>query len=190
MRIGILHREDIANVNKLSGVPYYMVNSLRRHFPDIVFIGPDTSRLTKLIEDLGKAVNKIFFPLLGKRFLTDHNRLLVWRLSKVFQPRVDAIQCDLIYAPLASVELASVHTRTPVVYLSDITWAKIVNYYPATSNLSERTKAEGFRIETEAMEKSAALIFPSRWAADSAVNDHGVDPIPRPRARLRRQLCA
>jgi glycosyltransferase involved in cell wall biosynthesis len=175
MRIGILHREDIASVAKLSGTPYFMVNSLRRHFPDIVFIGPDKSRLTRLIEFLVKAINRLSIALLGKRFLTDHNRFLRWRLSKVFQPLVDRAKCDLIYAPFASIELAAVRTHTPVIYLSDITWAKIVDYYPATTNLSGWANAEGFRIETEAMRKSAALIYPSRWAADSAVNDHGMD---------------
>jgi glycosyltransferase involved in cell wall biosynthesis len=176
MRIGVLHREDVSNVTKLSGVPYHMVSSLRRHFPNLVFLGPDNSRLTQTIENVGKAINRLSVLLLGKRFITDHNRILLWRLSRVFQPRVDSSNCDLIFAPLASVELASIQPDVPVVYLSDITWAKIIDYYPATSNLSKWTQREGFQIETQAMQRADALIFPSKWAADSAVDEHGINP--------------
>jgi glycosyltransferase involved in cell wall biosynthesis len=174
MKIGFLHRDDVADVTKLSGTPFYMAKALEEHVGTVVFLGPDTSLLTKAIVFLGKACNVISLRITGKRIASDHHRWLSMRLAKQFSGRIAAAGCDVLFAPMASAELAYLETSIPVVYLSDLTWAIILDYYPGASNLYGWAAREADRLESAAMHRANALIYPSQWAIESAIHDYAI----------------
>jgi glycosyltransferase involved in cell wall biosynthesis len=173
MRVGFLHRFDARDKRSWSGILYSMAKALEPYVGEIVYLGPDNSFTTKFIIDNTARLNRVWTKLTGKALFTDHNRVLSKRLARVFERRIAQFPCDIIYAPVASVEIAYLKTDIPIVYLSDITWAQIVDYYPAFSSLSATGKAEAERTESAAIANASASIFPSQWAVDGACNHYG-----------------
>ena len=82
--------------------------------------------------------------------------------------------CDVLFAPMQSVALSALNTAIPIVYLSDATYRIMVNYY--WTNIPKRDIHALDIIEKKAMDKSNALIYPCRWAAQSAINDYKQNP--------------
>ena len=76
--------------------------------------------------------------------------------------------CDVIFAPMQSIAVSVIKTDKPIVYFSDATYPLMWNYYwfnvPNTDVLAFE------RLEKQALDHSAALVYPSRWAADSAIH--------------------
>jgi glycosyltransferase involved in cell wall biosynthesis len=82
---------------------------------------------------------------------------------------------DLLIAPAAATELALLPpTSAPVVYVTDATFALLHGYYAAFSDLGPRSVREANAIERAALHRATVIVYPSEWAADSAVRDYGV----------------
>ncbi len=176
LRIGFVHRFDARNIRSWSGTFYFMSKALEAHVGDVIYLGPDDSAGTKFIIDNVARVNRMWERITGKILATDHNRILSRRLGRFFERRLKQLQCDVLFAPVASVEIASLRTNVPIVYYTDITWAAIVDYYPEFSAVSKFGRAEGERIEAAAIRCAKASVYPSEWAVDSACNHYGAAP--------------
>ncbi len=173
LRIGFVHRFDARNIRSWSGIFYFMSQSLNANVGEVVYLGPDNSPGTRFIVDNVARFNRVWRWLTGKSFATDHNRLLSNRLGRFFEKRIQESPCDILFAPVGSVEIASLRTNLPIVYYSDLTWAQIVEYYPDYSSICAFGQAEGERIEAAAITRAAASVYPSEWAVDSACNHYG-----------------
>ena len=176
MRIAIVNRDDIGNISASSGYPYFMAKALQNHVGEIEFLAPDRSLQTRIVEKAGRGLNRASFKLLHRRLAGDQNTVLSLRLAHVFGSRLSRSHFDVIFAPNASVELANLKTTIPIVYSSDQTWANMVNYYNNTSSLFDFADREAERIEAAALRNSNAALFPSAWAANTAVNHYGISP--------------
>jgi len=176
MRIGFIHRFDARNFRSWSGTFYFMAQALETHAGEVVYLGPDLTGGTEFIINCAYHVNRLLHKLTGKRWVTDHNRILSWRLASVFKRRLEKSNCDILFAPAASIEIAHLKTNLPIIYFSDITWADIVDYYPQYSSLSSFARAEGEHIEAAAIRRAAAAVYPSEWAMNGACNHYGASP--------------
>ena len=176
MRIGIVHRFDVDNVRALSGFPYYMLRALEKHVGEVVVLGPENSFRTVAIEKAGKVLNRVGYSTFGRRFSSDHNRVLSNRLAHTFAARIIQAQCDVVFAPVASGEIAFLSTEIPIVYFTDITWNSIVDYYPTISSFWGFSREEGERIEAAAIANASAVLCPSQWTEKSLVEHYKADP--------------
>jgi glycosyltransferase involved in cell wall biosynthesis len=174
MKIGFLQRVDVRNVKALSGVPYYMARALERNAGEVIYLGPDNSLFSRLIEKAGLAASRCTYAVFGKRLSPDHNRLLSKRLAEVFRAAIQKSDCDVIFAALASTEIAFLKTDIPIVYVTDQNWADIVDYYPGSTSLFDIAKREGEIIEALALGSCKSLIYPSAWAANTAHMHYGI----------------
>jgi glycosyltransferase involved in cell wall biosynthesis len=174
MKIGMLHRSNLAEVRSLSGVPYFMAKALQEHVGDVAYISLEDSFLTKAIEFTAKVLNRLSYATLRRHIATDHHRILSKQLGRAFGPRVQLSGCDVLFAPVASVEIAYLSTSIPIIYYSDLNWFDIVDYYPGCSSLFEFSRIEGEIIDAAALSKSSALIYPSEWAAKTAIEHYNV----------------
>jgi glycosyltransferase involved in cell wall biosynthesis len=102
-------------------------------------------------------------------------------LSQVEAQIIEA-DCDFIFAPIASREIALINTTTPVIYASDST-AKLfcqeqhyTHVQGKQSKLSQETLEQIELFDAIALTKAQHIIYPSQWAADSAIDDYGVAP--------------
>jgi glycosyltransferase involved in cell wall biosynthesis len=176
LKIGFVHRFDARKISSWSGIFFFMAQALEAHVGDVVYLGPDSSAGTKFIIDNTARVNRYWERLTGKSLATDKNRVLASRLARFFERQIEASPCDILFAPVASVEISSLNTRLPIVYFSDITWKQISDYYPEFSGISAYGRSEAERIEAAAIHRANACVYPSEWAAASARSDYGSLP--------------
>lgn len=167
-RIAFLTSGDARSRRLWSGTPYYMAQALQKHVGEVHYLGPVNLK-RKII---GKAVNKICSLFLRKTY--DHTHSIFWAkgYARAFLSRLEE-GVDLIFAPAASGEIAFLETKIPVVYTSDATFALINNYYPGFHRLLKRSVYEGNLLEQAAIKKSSLLLYPTQWAAKSALSDYG-----------------
>jgi glycosyltransferase involved in cell wall biosynthesis len=114
--------------------------------------------------------------LSGRRYNVAHSLLLSARYARLIEARLRQQPYDVIFAAVASTEIACLRTRIPIVYLSDGTFALLHNYYPWLTNLSSVSVWEGHRVERSAIAKARILLYPTDWAARSAIHDYGAAP--------------
>ncbi len=168
IRIGLLHRFDAQDVRSWSGTLYFMAKALQEHVGEVTFLGPDKTAQTKFAFDTIGRINRIAKLVLGKSLISECNRFCSRRLAAFFESQLLNADVDVLFAPVASTEIAYLKTDIPIVYLSDITWKNIIGYYPEFSLLSSLAKHEGENIEMRAIQKAKAVVYPSAWPAQTA----------------------
>lgn len=174
MRIGIVQRDDSRDVLASSGTLYFMAQALERHVGEVVHLGPDTSFTSKALLRGGQIANRLAQAVFRKRISPIHQRALTLHAARLFAPRIAAAQCDVLFAPFASVEIAALRTPVPIVYHTDMTWADAVGYYAIYTALFPFAHAEGERIQQAALDKATASVFPSAWAARTVVEHYRI----------------
>ena len=170
-RIAIVSAEDTRSRQAWSGSPFYMAAALERHVGDVVHLGPVTSP----VELAAKVRNRIAKQVTGRGVPYQHSRSVAADYARIVRRRLrDAGAVDLIFAPAAATQLALLETDIPVVYTSDTTFQLMRDYYPGFSGLDDAYADGGNDIERRALHRSAAVIYPSEWAARSARTFYGV----------------
>jgi glycosyltransferase involved in cell wall biosynthesis len=173
LRVAYLTVNDPHDKKSWSGTEYSMLKSLERHCGEVTAIGPLKMFLRPTI---GKIINRVLKTLGGPTHLYTHTTSLSKKLGKMAEERLARTPSDVIFAPAGSVPLAHLKTGTPIVYLSDTTFHLMSNYYHDFSSLSLRNASMANEIERLAILGAQRIIYPSAWAARSAVEDYGADP--------------
>lgn len=172
-RIAILSSLDTSSRRAFSGTPYYMAQALDKHCGSVVHLGPARS----WIEAAGEMGNRFARRLFGRGIALDHSQALARDYARIFAKRLrDEGPFDLIFAPAASTQIALLETDIPIIYASDATFELMRDYHQDFSDISEAYAAKGNEIERRAIHKAAAVTYPSRWAACSAISDYGASP--------------
>ncbi|MBD3367656.1 MAG: glycosyltransferase [Candidatus Eisenbacteria bacterium] len=172
MRIAFLTTGDPRRRDFWSGTPYSMLHSLRRRCGEVVPLGPLRSVTREVVRACVGARNR----LTRGRFDHTHSRVVARAYARAAGRRLSEGRYDIIVAPAASEAVAYLETDLPIVYLSDATFRLMVDYYPAFSSLTRASLSQGEEIERRAIERSCAVVHPTRWSARSVVEDYGADP--------------
>jgi len=149
-----------------------MFAALKEHAGQVEVISQKRSSLVKIVSKLNYYVGRIF----KAEFALSQNVILSMAYGRQFTPHADPAKYDVLFAPLASNEVAYLNTSVPIVYLSDATFKALENYYFSVDSVSNLYRKQGTYLETRAIEKSSALVYCSNWAADSAKKDYGATP--------------
>lgn len=172
LKIAFLTATDARDKSSRSGTLYYMAKALEKHCGDVYYLGPLNSRMEKLT----RFFNNLSLAIFKKSYAYEHSLLLSWSYAGIIREKLKGEDFDVIFAPVASTELASLSTDIPIIYTADATFNLISNYYPDYfSGQLEISGKEGNLIEQSAIEKADLLLYPTSWAANSAVNDYKVD---------------
>jgi glycosyltransferase involved in cell wall biosynthesis len=163
-KILFLSSFDPADRKKLSGVSYFIYDTLIKDFETVDVLGPVQIRgfLNSII---GRIVRKL--PV---RYNLEHSYFLAYLYARAFRKLLNSHSCDIILAPRASSEIALLRTSIPIFYYTDTTFHSLYNYYEWFSGFSALSVWEGNRIEKKALDNASACIFTSEWAAKSALN--------------------
>lgn len=173
MRIAYLTSDDPNDKKSWSGTNYYMLQALKNAGADAHPMGPVQNPL----KPFGQVVNKISRSLMGKRYNYRHSLLYSKQYARIFKNKLRREgPFDLIFAPAASTEIAYLDTDIPIFYTSDATFRIMHEYYDAFSSVFKSIAGQNEEIESRAINKASALIYPSDWAANSAVHDYGASP--------------
>jgi glycosyltransferase involved in cell wall biosynthesis len=172
MIIAFLTARDPLDKKSWSGVYYYIGKALRDSGHIVDLLGPYKPRIQIIL----KILNKISSKTTGKSININHHPLMAKEYARYFEKKLKKSRADFIFAPAASPEIAYLKTSIPIIYLSDITFSLILGYYQNYSNFNDSSKKNGEKIESLAIKKAAWIIYPSQWAADSAVHDYNKNP--------------
>jgi len=172
LKIGFLTATDPKDKKSLSGSIYYMANALRKHCGDVYYLGPLNTNVLQFTQRLNAMLSILF----KKNYAYHHNIFLSKSYARIIEKKLKKMDLDIIFAPMASAEIAFLNTEIPVIYLSDATFALLNGYYiDYFDNHLGISKWEGDFIEKSAIAKADLLIYPSKWAACSALNDYNAD---------------
>jgi glycosyltransferase involved in cell wall biosynthesis len=119
---------------------------------------------------LNKVLNKCGLPL-DCRFSTAYamvaGALLTIRLLFVKEATLVAVA--------ASNCVSYLKTKHAIIYISDGTFRTVCELYPAFRAFPKWLQAQGDKNEAIALAKAQAVIYPSRWASQSAQRHYGVE---------------
>jgi glycosyltransferase involved in cell wall biosynthesis len=172
LRIGYLTSIDAENKKSWSGIHYFISQSLQKHCGDVIFLGPKQLKRELFF---GKIKSFLANKLIHKRFDYLHSIALSKAFGNYFNSKISGLNLDVIFVVAASTEAAFINTSTPIVLISDTTFFNMINYYPAYSNLLNSSKKQGLLIEQNVIKKASLLLYPSSWAANSAIENFGAD---------------
>lgn len=166
-----MNRLDTSDVRVLSGYPYFMAKALERQSVRVTPLGPTTSGWMKI----GRYVNGAA-QLVNRRYDWTHSLIGARELGRKFSKRLNTTDYDVVFAPVASTEIAYLNTDLPIVYLTDMTFRAGMSYYSSFSNLLPFSAAEGEIIERLAVRKASKVVAPSDWTASSFRQDYDCAP--------------
>jgi glycosyltransferase involved in cell wall biosynthesis len=171
LKIAYITDKDYNDKNSWSGTIYRIGQSLQEHCGDVYPIGPLKTRL-KYVPII---TNHLTTHLMGKNYDVTHSSIISKAYARKINKKLNENEFDIIFAPTAFNEIAYLDVDIPIVYLSDATFSLFVDYRKYCSNLLDRSIKESNNIEKLAINKANLLLFSSRWAANSAINDYGAD---------------
>lgn len=171
-RIAFVTIGDGSNVRFWSGTPFHMSESLANEGNDVIHIGP----LSAPILPFYKAYSKLLRTF-GRRGLAPFQATpVVAQYSTDAARKIRAVSPDVVFAPAGSTFAWNVPAGIPLVYASDATFRLIDGYHPNYRNLSRAARETSERLERETIARADLILYPSQWAAESAVRDYGADP--------------
>ena len=150
----------------------YFAQALEKYCGDITFIEP--VQLKAVLA--GKMIKGILKLLTHKSFMYYHSFFLAKQYAKIMTRRLAGQHYDLIIAPACAPEIVYMETDIPIVLIEDATFANLYNYYPQYSNLFKRSHYEGDALEGLGIKKASLALYPSPWAAQSALEHYHADP--------------
>jgi len=170
-KIMFLSHRDATDKRVWSGTFYSMAKALEKHSGDIVYAGPYFPELQHF---LLKAFNRISLSIFRKRYRITYSYILARAYKKFFEKRIQKENPDIVFAPSSSAEISLLDIKQPIVYLGDATLNLLIDTYPNYSNLSKLSLREAQKVEHLTFENADALVFSSKWAAESAEKDYNV----------------
>jgi glycosyltransferase involved in cell wall biosynthesis len=171
VQVALIHQIDPKRArNSWSGSLRSSVRAIERHVGEVTDLGPPPINLFPY-----RAARRLLAAV-GRNYSFEHDVALGRRYGRYFSGSLAGAGFDLVYAPSGSQTLAFIETEIPTLYLTDATWRVMQGYYSYYSNLVRRTAVGGEELERRALERATIVVMPSQWAADSAINDYGIDP--------------
>jgi len=149
-----------------------MAQALQKYCGDVYYLGPIVVAEKRI---LGRLLHETSKRLLKKNVAYDRLLFIARKHAKVAAQRLAGRTFDLIFAPIGTPEVAYLETDIPIVIVEGAPFSLIHNYLPSYSQLLYSTAHQAYSIERMAYRKASALIFPSEWAARSAVEDSHVE---------------
>ncbi len=165
IKIGYL---TIQNPFDKRSLTYYLRKSLERYF--------DVECITVNIPKIYKIAAYLFTKLTRKRHHPTRFKFFAKFSAYWVQKRIKKHNLSLIVAWAISEALAYLKIKIPIIYISDMTFKRALNYYEYFSGLSEFTVKNGEAFEKESIREAAICVFPSKWAAGSTLKDYNADP--------------
>ncbi|MEM7645022.1 MAG: hypothetical protein AAF366_21285, partial [Pseudomonadota bacterium] len=108
----------------------------------------------------------------------ERTRWMAWLKARAVQGALAGAPTglDALLAPVSSTILPYLRTRLPVIYVSDATLPLMATYYDRYAHFPARVLDRAVDLERRAVARADLAVYPTRWAADSARTDLGLDP--------------
>lgn len=169
IKVGFFSRQNYLDKTTFSGTLYYMRAALKARNLQVIDLGnpKNPSRLKRILNRITKnqASEKAGTP----QYIAEHKKFI-----KLINQQLQQTPCDVIFAPVAKGELTYLETTIPIVSLSDTTFTLLEKNYQL--NLDEEQRKIESSQEFIVVAKARKLVYPSEWAAKSAIYDYHAEP--------------
>jgi glycosyltransferase involved in cell wall biosynthesis len=172
MRIGLITAFDIDDLHSFSGSGYFMAAALRRHAGEIEVLQVRQpawrQKADWLLERLMRRLPLRLPPRTPVAFGSAAAR-------RHAQAAIASGRFDVLIAFLSSAEAAILPpgTRPPLVFMSDATYDLVRGYYDFATDLPASVDADCEQIEAGAIANADLCVYPTAWAAASAISHYG-----------------
>lgn len=171
MRAAYVTVYDSSDIRSWSGLGYYIAKALEDQKVLLDRIGP----LHESHELLFKVKRKFYNHISKKRYLRVANSAKAKSYASQAKKALGSSQVDIVFSP-GIVPICYLETNKPIVYWTDATFAGLVDFYPAFTNLASENLRDGHHMHQEALIRSSLAIYSSDWAAQTAIENYKVDP--------------
>ncbi|MEL7034524.1 MAG: glycosyltransferase family 4 protein [Cyanobacteria bacterium J06592_8] len=169
IKIGYYSSKNYLDKTTFSGTLYHMHKALGNQNVNLINLG--NPRQPSLWDKPLKVIDKASSLFKEKE---PDPKIFYDQFNRSVQKQLKQKSCDLIFAPVSSKELEFLETDLPILYVSDATPKLIKETYKIYSNEEDFIQAS--EQEKIAVSKADKLVYSSKWAANSAINDYGANP--------------
>jgi len=170
-RIAFATIGDASDVKFWSGTPFHMCKSLAKEGNEVIPIGP----LSAPILPLCKAYSQLCRTFRMRALSPFHAGPVVAQYASDAARKIRALSPDIVFAPAGSTFAWNVPDGVALAYASDATFRLVDDYHPNYRNLSRAGREIMDRLERKTIARADLLLYPSEWAAESAIRDYGAD---------------
>jgi glycosyltransferase involved in cell wall biosynthesis len=170
MKIIYAYEFDATDVNVQSGRPRSILAQLKRRGNEIVPAFPLNRHMRCL-----QQWKSYCYKVRGRTYRPDRERAYLRSLARQIERRVQGIDADVLVAPGSHV-VAELRTPHPKIFVADATFANVLDFYDSFTDCAPEFVRQGHDQDRKALANCAAAVYPSAWAADSAVRDYGASP--------------
>jgi glycosyltransferase involved in cell wall biosynthesis len=171
LKIGFASRWSPLDKRSWSGTIHYTYRQISNEF-DVEIFHFGWNRLLREWLTTQKSFNRMLW---GKQtsveFLKSYSKYFSRKLTDELKQR----PVDCLFVPASSQLIAFAETETPIIYMTDATFAQLQGYYPGFSNLPRYNVRLGIELDKKAFLRSAHCILASDWSRASAISDYGVE---------------
>lgn len=170
MHVAYAYELDAGDINTQSGHPYSILKQIERKTSKVERLFPLNDNLKYLF-----GPRYLYHRLRGETYRPDRERMLLKSLAGQIERRMKGIEADFIFCP-GSHAIAELQFDLPKIFCADATFANVLEFYGDFSNVAPSYLEQGHYQEAKALANCAAAIYPSEWAAQSAIRDYGANP--------------
>ena len=157
------------NIHLWSGLGYYMGKMLEEQGHDVNYLN-NLQISNKVVHEF---VKHFMRRILSKTYSPNFSISVAKEYAALIQKNL--APGSLIFSPNAII-LSHLPAHYKKVLYTDATFERLLNFYPAFTNIPSNFIKQAHCIERQALQQCDLLIYSSQWAADSAINYYGADP--------------
>ncbi len=167
MNVAYAYEFAADDVNVRSGHPYSILDQLQKR------------ATVQPVFPLDRRVKYAFGPKLlfnrarGRIYYPDREPLFLKSLAAQVKRRLNGADC--IFSPSSNL-ISYLNVDVPAIFCADATFANVLDFYDEYKNCAADYVRRGHEQEARALRACAAAVYPSEWAARSAIQDYGADP--------------
>lgn len=176
MRLAYASLFDAAEFSSASRSGHLVPRALAAAGHEVIYLGPVHVRRSLMARAIGKAWRTID-PGLA---LPEREPAVLRAGARAIDAAIASLSAkgerpDALVAPGV---LAVAHTTWPgpLAIWCDCTLGAMIDYFPGFTGLTRRARRHAMDAENRALRRADIAAFPSAWAAESAIRDHGCDP--------------
>lgn len=183
-KIVFISSQDAGSRTSSSGMFFYISRALKNHIGDIDYIYnlKPQKNVKSIILNLGFVirylvvkVKQLLWKLRSRNYQWERTRAISRYYAKKIGRELKDRQYDFIFAEKASIEIAYLDTKMPILSSDDSTFKSMVDFYDDFCSLTPASIKEGNLLEKRAIDNATCCIYHCRWAAEAAIRDYGVD---------------
>jgi glycosyltransferase involved in cell wall biosynthesis len=161
---------DATNINVQSGRPRSILSQLERDGNEVVHAFPLNRGMRYLHQ-----WKRYYYRWRRRTYRTDREPAYLRSLARQIERRVQDVAADVLVAP-GSHAVAELRSPHPKVLVADATFANVLDFYDSFTGCAPEFVRQGHDQDRKALANCVAAVYPSTWAAQSAVKDYGASP--------------